>query len=82
MKTAIEGGWVVAFGNEGHEVFENGVVVYENDRVIHAGGAFAGEADTRIDARGMLVSPGVINTPIHPVGNGGDYLSMDSMQTD
>ncbi|MCH7477842.1 MAG: amidohydrolase family protein [SAR324 cluster bacterium] len=82
MKTAIEGGWVVAFGNEGHEVFENGVVVYENDRVIHAGGAFSGEVDARIDARGMLVSPGFINTHIHPVGNGGDYLLMDTIKND
>ena len=54
MKTAIEGGWVVAFGNEGHEVFENGVVVYENDRVIHAGGAYAGAPRfrARVERRG------------------------------
>ncbi|MCZ6729316.1 MAG: chlorohydrolase family protein [SAR324 cluster bacterium] len=82
MKTAIEGGWVVAFGKEGHEVFQNGTVVYENDRVVHAGGEFAGEVDARIDARGMLVSPGFINTHIHPVGNGGDYLLMDNIKND
>ncbi|MBI3325631.1 MAG: hypothetical protein HYZ81_02860 [Nitrospinae bacterium] len=38
MKTLIQGGWVVAFNGAAHEVYENGTVVYEGDRIIHAGG--------------------------------------------
>ena len=63
MRTAIEGGWVMAFGKEGHEVFQNGTVVYEHDRVVHAGGDSAGKGDARINARGMRVSgPGCAGT--------------------
>ena len=36
MKALIEGGWVVAFNSTGHEVYENGSVVYENDRILLA----------------------------------------------
>ena len=82
MKTLIEGGWVVAYGDAGHEVYEKGAVVFEDDRVVHAGGSYQGQVDTRIDARGMLVSPGFINTHIHPAGNGGDYLLMDMSKSD
>ena len=38
MKTLLQGGWVVAFNGEAHEVYDNGTVVYEDDRIIHAGG--------------------------------------------
>ena len=33
MKTLIEGGWVVAFNAKGHEVYEQGSVVFEDDRI-------------------------------------------------
>src|SRR6266481_3435020 len=82
MKTLIEGGWVVAFNGKGHEVHEQGSVVFENDRIVHAGGAYAGAADTRLSARGKLVSPGFINTHVHPAGNGGDYLLLDMAKND
>ena len=56
MKTLIEGGWVVAFGGSGHEVHERGSVVFEDDRIVHAGGAYTGAVDVRLSARGKLVS--------------------------
>src|SRR2546429_9171265 len=74
MRTLIEGGWVVAFNGQSHEVHEAGSVVFENDRIVHAGGPYAGAADARLSARGQLVSPGFINTHVHTAGNGGDYL--------
>ena len=37
MKTLIEGGWVVAFNGTSHEVYEQGSVVFEADRIVHAG---------------------------------------------
>jgi cytosine/adenosine deaminase-related metal-dependent hydrolase len=77
MKTLIEGGWVVAFDGGSHEVHEEGSVVLEDDRVVHAGGPYAGAVDVRLPARGMLVSPGFINTHVHTSGNGGDYLLLD-----
>ena len=65
MRTLIEGGWVVAFNGTSHEVYEQGSVVFEDDRIVHAGGAYTGTADTRLSARGKLVSPGFINTHVH-----------------
>src|SRR5215831_12884066 len=82
MKTLIEGGWVVAFNGTSHEVYENGSVVYENDRIVHAGGPYTGTVDTRLSARGKLVSPGFINTHVHTAGNGGDYLLLDMAKND
>src|SRR5579863_1386845 len=82
MKTLIHGGWVVGFHEGTHQVFEDGAVVFEGDRIVHAGAAYAGPVDRRIDARGHLVSPGFINTHIHPAGNGGDYLLLDSTKND
>jgi cytosine/adenosine deaminase-related metal-dependent hydrolase len=82
MKTLIEGGWVVAFNGAGHEVHERGTVVIDDDRIVHAGGAYAGAVDARIDARGKLVSPGFINTHVHTAGPGGDWLLLDMAKND
>src|SRR5262245_64775599 len=82
MKTLIEGGWVVAFNGTSHEVYENGSVVYENDRIVHAGGPYTDTVDTRLSARGKLVSPGFINTHVHPTGNAGAYLLHAMAKTD
>jgi 5-methylthioadenosine/S-adenosylhomocysteine deaminase len=82
MKTLIEGGWVVAFNGKTHEVHEQGSVVFENDRIVHAGGPYAGAVDARLSARGKLVSPGFINTHVHTTGNGGDYLLLDMAKND
>ena len=82
MRTHIEGGWVVAFNGTTHEVYEHGSVVFENDRIVHAGPAYADTADVRLPARGKLVSPGFINTHVHTTGNGGDYLLNDMAKND
>jgi 5-methylthioadenosine/S-adenosylhomocysteine deaminase len=82
MRTLIEGGWVVAFNGESHEVYEQGSVVFEDNRIVHAGGPYAGPADVRLSARGKLVSPGFINTHVHTAGSGGDYLLNDMAQND
>ncbi len=82
MRTHIEGGWVVAFNGKSHEVYEAGSVVFEGDRIVHAGPAYTGAADARIAAGGKLVSPGFINTHVHTAGNGGDYLLLDMAKND
>ncbi|MBI2370046.1 MAG: amidohydrolase family protein [Deltaproteobacteria bacterium] len=65
MRTLIQGGWVVGFDGRDHQLLPNGVVVYEDDRLLHVGYRFEGPVDRRIDARGKLVSPGLINCHIH-----------------
>ncbi|MCZ7600779.1 MAG: amidohydrolase family protein [Gammaproteobacteria bacterium] len=65
MRTLIEGGWVVATRNGGHVLHAGGAVVFEGDTIIHAGGPFDGAVDRTIDARGMLVCPGFIDTHVH-----------------
>jgi cytosine/adenosine deaminase-related metal-dependent hydrolase len=82
MKTLIQGGWVVAFNGSEHEVYENGTVVYEGDRIIHAGGAYTGAVDARIEAAGKLISPGFINTHVHTSSNAADYLLNDASKSD
>jgi len=82
MRTVIEGGWVVAWNGRSHEVHERGSVVFEDDRIVHAGPAWTGAADARITARGKLVSPGFINTHVHTAGGGGDYLLLDMSKND
>jgi 5-methylthioadenosine/S-adenosylhomocysteine deaminase len=82
MRTLIEGGWVVAWNGAGHEVHEHGSVVFEDDRIVHAGGPYRGAVDARLSAHGKLVSPGFINTHVHTAGNAGDYLLLDMAKND
>ena len=82
MKTLIEGGWVVAFNGTSHEVYDGGAVVIEDDKIVHAGGAYTGAVDARISAQGKLVSPGFINTHVHTAGSGGDWLLLDMAKND
>ena len=67
---AIKGSWVVGWGDNGHHVIEDGVVVTKDDRIAFVG--YQGDpncppADRVIDATGMLVSPGLIN--LHAIAN-------------
>ena len=47
MRTLIQGGWVVGFDGAHHELIRDGVVVYEDDSVIHV--------DKRFDGQVMLL---------------------------
>lgn len=69
-KVAIKGGWVVAWGQDGHQVLEGGVVVTEGDRIAFVGfpdDPACPSAERVIDAAGKLVSPGLIN--LHAIAN-------------
>jgi cytosine/adenosine deaminase-related metal-dependent hydrolase len=66
-RTLIQGGWVVGFQNGHHAMLRDGVVVYEDDRILHVGRSFEGTVDHVIDARGELVAPGFVN--IHALAN-------------
>src|SRR5437660_12130304 len=65
MRTLVRGGWVVGFAGHTHTLIPDGVVVYETDRVLHVGRRFEGAVDAEIDARGMLVCPGFIDSHVH-----------------
>jgi 5-methylthioadenosine/S-adenosylhomocysteine deaminase len=67
VRTLIRGGWIVGYQHDRHALIRGGVVVFEDDRVIHVGPSYDGEFDQEIDASGCLVSPGFIN--IHAVAN-------------
>jgi len=82
MKTLIQGGYVVGFNGTEHEVFKDGVVVFERNRIEFAGKEYTQPVDKKIDARGCLVSPGFIDTHFHSGINASDYILSDSTKTD
>ena len=63
-RTLIEGGDVVAFDGRGHRLLKGGAVVYEGATIVEATPSCRA-LRPRIDARGMLVCPGFINTHAH-----------------
>lgn len=74
MKTLIQGGFVVGFNGKEHEVIRDGVVVFDNDRILFVGKQTSESVDRRIEAKGCLVSPGFIDTHFHSGSNASDYL--------
>lgn len=72
MTIAIDGGYIVAFDGEEHRILRNGVVVLEDDKIIHVGKSYSGHIDERIDARKSLVTPGFICLHSHICGGHGE----------
>ncbi|WP_406642414.1 8-oxoguanine deaminase [Amycolatopsis sp. WGS_07] len=63
MRTVIEH---AAIATVSGPEYRSGHVVIDDDRIAAVGdGAFAGEADERVDAAGCLVTPGLVNTHHH-----------------
>jgi cytosine/adenosine deaminase-related metal-dependent hydrolase len=65
MRTRVKGGWVVGHDNGRHTLIRNGEVVYENDTIVFVGRDFPGEVGAEIDAKGLLIAPGFIDTHVH-----------------
>ena len=65
MRTLVRGDWVVGYREPTHTLIRNGVVVFEDDAIIHVGREFDGEVDREIDGKGKLVAPGFIDTHVH-----------------
>jgi 5-methylthioadenosine/S-adenosylhomocysteine deaminase len=82
MKTLIQGGYVVGYDGKEHEIITDGVVVFENDRILFVGKNYVDPVDNCIDARGCLVSPGFIDTHFHSGINASDYILNDSSKAD
>jgi 5-methylthioadenosine/S-adenosylhomocysteine deaminase len=73
---------VVGFAGGGHTLVPDGVVVYEDDRILHVGRRFDGRVDAEIDARGMLVCPGFIDTHVHSGHRASHRLITDTGRPD
>ena len=65
MRTRIKGDWVVADEKGRRSLLRDAEVVYENDTVLYVGPRFSGHVDQELDAAGMLVCPGFIDTHVH-----------------
>ena len=65
MRTAIEDAVVLTMDDD-MRVLDRGYVLKNGKNIAEVGeGAFAGEADERIDARGGILLPGFVNTHCH-----------------
>ena len=82
MRTLVRGGWVVGFAGGGHTLVPEGVVVYDDDRIVHVGRRFEGRVDAEIDGRGMLVCPGFIDTHVHSGHRASHRLITDTGRPD
>src|SRR5438552_15757126 len=82
MRTLVRGRWVVGFAGRAHTLIRDGVVVYENDRVLHVGRRFEGAVDAEIDARGQLVAPGFVDTHVHSGHRASHRLITDTGRPD
>jgi 5-methylthioadenosine/S-adenosylhomocysteine deaminase len=64
-KTLINAGWILSMDRDIGDI-EDGRIVIEDGRIVDIGHAdLAVDADTTVDARDMIVLPGLINAHIH-----------------
>jgi 5-methylthioadenosine/S-adenosylhomocysteine deaminase len=72
-RTRIDAGHIIAYQGSGqdggHRYLKNGVVVVEGQEIVHVGTSYDSPVDEVIDARRMLVTPGMINTHAHLAGS-------------
>src|SRR6478752_6223655 len=61
MRTLVRGRWVIASDGQSHHLLENGVVVYEGNRIVFTGHDFPEPVDETIDAGNAVVGPGFID---------------------
>ncbi|MGH7318956.1 MAG: chlorohydrolase family protein, partial [Candidatus Rokuibacteriota bacterium] len=82
MRTLVRGGWVVGFERGHHALWRDGVLAFEDDRVLHVGSRFDGRVDREIDARGKLVAPGFIDCHVHSGHRASHRLITDTGRPD
>lgn len=82
MRTLVTGRWVVGYDGQRHRLIDNGVVVLEDDRIVHVGRQFDDGADRVFDrtidaGRFGLVCPGFVNVHSHSGTHAGTKLIAD-----
>lgn len=65
VRRVVKASHIIAWQDGGHRHLRDGVVVWEGNRIVHVGKTFEGEADEVIQARGRILTPGLINTHAH-----------------
>jgi 5-methylthioadenosine/S-adenosylhomocysteine deaminase len=65
MRTLIRASHIIACQDGEHRHLQDGVIVVDGNEIVHVGTTFDGNADAEIDATGMVVTPGLINTHTH-----------------
>lgn len=61
MRTRITGKFVIGYADGDHVIYEDGVVVYEDDAILFVGHDFPAPVDQAIDAGEAIISPGFID---------------------
>ena len=82
MRIRIDGGVVVGWSGNNHELIPEGSVLIEGDAIKSVGTDRSQAADKIIDASGKIVCPGFINLHVHSQLNIGDYLLADVTKKD
>lgn len=80
--TVIEGGWIVAFDGREHRIIENGTLAFQGDTILDVAKTYRGAVERRIDARGALVIPGLVNCHVHIGAHAGDRMILDAGRRD
>ena len=65
MRTKIDSSWIVGHDNGEHRLIRDGVIVFEDKKIVFVGKKFEGNVDRTISAKGKLVCPGFIDTHVH-----------------
>ena len=61
MRTRVRSRFIIGYDGQDHIVWENGELVYEDDRIIFVGFSFPGELDCEVEAGNAIVSPGFLD---------------------
>ncbi|HEU5431184.1 MAG TPA: amidohydrolase family protein, partial [Thermomicrobiales bacterium] len=65
VRRRIDASHVIAYQDGGHRHLKDGTIVVDGDEIVHVGRGFDGPVDETIDATGMVVTPGFVNTHAH-----------------
>ncbi len=63
--TVIRNGTVLAWDGTAHRAVTGGEVAFEGNTILHAGGPYEGPMDHVLNAKGSIISPGLVNAHLH-----------------